>query len=76
MIKITRILPGELEEEIRPEDFGFDVIKIEPPNEAEAAVRVGTLYRQLKDRTGVVIPKTEEYLATVGAGEGDSTSDD
>jgi hypothetical protein len=63
MIMITRVLPGEREGEIDPEDFGFEIIRVEPPDEAEAAARVGALYAQVKERTGVEIPKTERYLA-------------
>jgi hypothetical protein len=75
MIKITRILPGELEEDINPEDFGFDVIKIDPPSPAEAAARIRKLYTQVKHRTGVVIPKTEKYLESVGAGHNTTSQD-
>lgn len=65
MIKITKVLPGELEDDVDPEEFGFDVVSIEEPNEVEAAERIYKLYAQVKERTGVVIPKLEDYLASV-----------
>ena len=62
MIKLTRVLPGELEDDIEPESYGFDVIHVEPPSEAEAAARKADLYAQAKRRTGIVIPQLERYL--------------
>jgi hypothetical protein len=63
MIRIEKTLPGELEGDIDPEDYGFEVIREEPPDEREAAARVGHLYAQVKERTGRVIPPLEPYLA-------------
>lgn len=62
MPRITRFLRGELEGDVDPEDYGFDVVRKDPPDDAEAAARVGALYAQVKERTGVVIPKLEPYL--------------
>jgi hypothetical protein len=70
LVKVTRVLPGELEDDVNPEDFGFDVVPVEPPSEAEAAARISALYTQVKERTGVTIPKIEEYLASVEAEQG------
>jgi hypothetical protein len=67
---IIRVLPGELDDEVNPEDFGFDVIPVEPPGEAETAARISALYAQVKERTGVTVPKIEEYLASVEAHQG------
>ena len=38
-VRIARTLPGELIGEVNPEDYGFGVIREEPPDEAEAAIR-------------------------------------
>ncbi len=65
MIRIEKTLPGELEGDIDPEDYGFEVIRQEPPDEREAAARVGSLYAQVKERTGLVIPPLEPYLAAL-----------
>lgn len=65
MIRIEKTLPGELDGDIDPEDYGFEVIKEEPPDEGEAAVRVGHLYAQVKERTGIVISPLEPYLAAL-----------
>lgn len=65
MIRIERTLPGELEGDIDPEDYGFDVITEEPPSRQERTERVGRLYAQAKERTGVVIPSLEPYLVAV-----------
>jgi len=62
LLPISRLLPGELEGEIDPEDLGFDTIRDDPPDDAEAAVRVAQLYAQTKKRTGVAIPELEPYL--------------
>jgi hypothetical protein len=62
MIRISRTLPGELEGDINPEDYGFEVIKEDPPDDSEAARRVAQLYAQIQERTGMVIPPIEKYL--------------
>jgi len=56
-----------MEGDIDPEDYGFGVIKEEPPTEAEAMERVGRLYAQVKERTGAIIPELEPCLAAVSA---------
>jgi hypothetical protein len=72
MIRIERPLPGEMEGNIDPEDYGFAVIKEEPPSNDEVIERVGRLYAQAKERTGVVIPELEPCLAAVsGQSSGD-----
>jgi hypothetical protein len=63
--RIEKPLPGELEGDIDPEDYGFDVIKEEPLTKEEEAKRIGVLYAQAKKRTGVVIPKLERYLGVL-----------
>jgi hypothetical protein len=65
MIRIARALPGEIEGNLDPEDYGFEVIKEEPPDDEEAAERVGRLYAQVKERTGLMIPELEPCLAAV-----------
>ena len=65
LLKIERPLPGELEGDIDPGDYGFDVIEDEPLTKDEEAARIGTLYAQAKKRTGIVIPKLERYLSSV-----------
>jgi hypothetical protein len=61
-IRIERLLPGELEGDVKPEDYGFDLIPGEAPSEAEARQRIRALYSQAKERTGRVIPELEPYL--------------
>jgi len=63
MIRIAKTLPGELIGDVNPEDYGFKVIKEEPPDEAESARRVARLYEQIKERTGITLVATERYLA-------------
>lgn len=63
MIRIAKTLPGELIGQVNPEDYGFKVIKEEPPDEAESARRVARLYEQIKERTGLTLVATERYLA-------------
>jgi hypothetical protein len=65
MMRIERTLPGELEGDIDPEDYGFEVIKEPPPSGQEIAARVGHLYAQVKERTGMVIDTLEPYLAAL-----------
>ncbi|MEV6636759.1 hypothetical protein AB0M54_39085 [Actinoplanes sp. NPDC051470] len=65
MIQIRRLLPGELEGNVNPEDYGFDVIDDLPPSDDEADRRVGELYARAKERTGIVIPALEPYLQMI-----------
>jgi hypothetical protein len=65
MIRIEKTLPGEVEGDIDPEDYGFEVIREEPLDRAEATARVGQLYAQVKARTGMTIPPLEPYLAVL-----------
>jgi hypothetical protein len=67
MVKITRLLPGESEEDVDAKDLGFDVVPTTPPGPAEAAARIGALYAQAKEQTGVTIPQLEPYLGSVPA---------
>jgi hypothetical protein len=69
MLRIAKTLPGELEGKINPEDYGFDVIREEPPDEEETARRIERLYRQVQERTGMVIPAIERYLDETGTAE-------
>jgi len=62
MLRIARTLPGELQDSINPEDYGFGVVKRMPPPAHESSERVRRLYAQVKERTGVVIPRLESYL--------------
>jgi hypothetical protein len=59
--RIEKTLPGELEGKIHPEDYGFEIIREEPPDSRESARRVARLYDQVKE-TGMVIPAIERYL--------------
>jgi hypothetical protein len=70
MIRIEKTLPGELEGDIDPEDYGFEVIREDTPDEEEATVRVGQLYAQVKERTGMIIPPLEPYLTALPEREG------
>lgn len=72
MIRIEKTLPGELEGDIDPEDYGFEVIREEPPDKREAAARVGHLYSQVKERSGIVIAPLEPYLAALKHRPGES----
>jgi hypothetical protein len=72
MIRIARTLPGELEGKVNPEDYGFEVIKEDPPNETESARRVAHFYAQIKERTGMIIPPIEKYLEDSGEAVGAS----
>ena len=60
MIQIGRRLPGELEGEIKPEDYRFDFLNEPLPLAGEVALRIVALYEQAKERTGVAIPKARE----------------
>lgn len=67
MLRIERFQPGELEGEIDPRDYGFEVIKQEPPSEREMANELGSLYARAKRRTGVTIPELEPLLPDEGS---------
>ena len=69
MIRVARTLPGELDGDINPEDYGFEVIKEEPPDESDAASRVADLYAQIRERTGLIIPPIEKYLEDAAEAE-------
>jgi hypothetical protein len=64
MISFGRVLPGEREGKINPEDYGFKVIREAPPTEEEEAAIIGDVYAKTKERTGMVIPELEEFLGT------------
>jgi hypothetical protein len=72
VLRLEKTLPGELEGKVNPEDYGFDTIHEEPPNDQEAAERVSRLYEQVKERTGVEIPAIDRYLDEASAREGDT----
>jgi hypothetical protein len=78
MLRIAKTLPGELEGDVDPEDYGFEVIREEPPDPQESARRVAHLYGQIFQRTGMVIPPLERYLEEAGerspSAEGDKPS--
>jgi hypothetical protein len=65
MIRIEKAIPGEIEGNVDAEDYGFEVIKEEPPDEEQTIERVGRLYAQVKERTGVSITELEPYLAAM-----------
>lgn len=67
MIYVDRFLPGELEGNVDPTQFGFDVVEVGSPTDEEEATRVRRFYISAKKRTGVVIPTLERYLRS-GAG--------
>ena len=71
-MRIARALPGEIDGDIDPEDYGFEVIKEEPPDDEEATERVGRLYAQVKERTGLMIPELEPCLAALSPRQADS----
>lgn len=65
MLHIARTLPGELDGTFDPRDYGFDVIREEPPGPWECDERVAALYQQILDRTGMHMPKLDPVLARV-----------
>jgi hypothetical protein len=69
MMRIGRILPGELEGNINPEDYGIQVIKEEEPSGEEAAQRISEIYEGAKERSGVADPKLEKYLGELASGQ-------
>lgn len=64
MNRIARRLPGELENDLDPREFGFRVVKDELPKGDDADARLAQFYARAKERTGVTIPKLESYLET------------
>jgi hypothetical protein len=66
MLRIAKTLPGELAGDVDPEDYGFEVIREEPPDKQDSARRVARLYTQIFERTGMVIPPLERYLEEAG----------
>lgn len=75
VITIEKLLPGELEGNIDPGDYGFEVIKEDPPSDEELRLRAALFYRRAKQRTGVVIPSLEPYLTTVAEARDDERGD-
>jgi hypothetical protein len=67
MNRFARTLPGELINDVDPEEFGFDVIREQPLSEQELAGLVEQLYMQTKERNGMVSPPIERYLAAAAA---------
>lgn len=59
---IDKFLPGELEGTLRPEDYGFEVIPVEPMTYEAQCLAIAALYRAARYRTGVEIPQLEKYL--------------
>ncbi|MBM7785707.1 hypothetical protein [Tenggerimyces flavus] len=70
MLRIERFQPGELEGEIDPRDYGFEVIRQEPPSDRELAGELASLYARAKRRTGVTIPELEPLLPSEASGQG------
>jgi hypothetical protein len=68
-LRLEKTLPGELEGKVNPEDYGFDTIREDPPDDQEAAERVARLYEQVKERTGVAVPAIDRYLDEAGTRE-------
>jgi hypothetical protein len=66
---IEKMFPGELEGDINPEDYGFGVIREEPLTPGQAAELVNALYSQVKERTGLSMPKVEDYIDTLESEE-------
>jgi hypothetical protein len=75
VISFEKLLPGELEGNVDPEAYGFEVIREDPPSQEEADLRVALFYARTKELTGVVIPKLEPYLEILAAGERPSDQD-
>jgi hypothetical protein len=69
MVRIERMLPGEAEGNVKPEDYGFGVITVEEPTGEEAAERIGKLYEEAKEQTGVSDPRIEHYLGELATGQ-------
>lgn len=69
MVRFSRVLPGELEGRINPQDYGFDVVPSQSPGKAEEEAQIAELYSQVKARTGKEIPKLEPYLTAASADE-------
>lgn len=75
MIRISRPLPGEVTGDINPEDFGFEVFEDEPLTPEQEAEIKASLYRDMKERTGTVIPELERYLGKTAATSAGQDSD-
>lgn len=75
IFRIEKTLPGELEGRVNPEDYGFDVIREEPPDAQESARRVARLYKQALERTGMVMPAIERYLDETSSSWSDPDGD-
>ncbi|WP_328524067.1 hypothetical protein [Kribbella sp. NBC_00359] len=75
MLRISRPLPGEISGQIKPEDFGFEVIEDEPLTPEEEAEIKASLYGDMKERTGTIIPELEPYLGKTTATSAGEESD-
>ena len=67
-ISIGKVLPGEREGTINPEDYGIQVIKEEEPVGPEIAEDLRKSYEDAKERSGVADPKLEQYIGELAAG--------
>lgn len=76
MLKLDKLLPGELDDDIDPRDYGFDVIADEPPSEQEQLDGMIELYVQARERTGVTSPKMERLLRESGVAPAEGPVDE
>jgi hypothetical protein len=68
MIKIKRMLPGELEGDVNPEDFGFTVTKSEWTSREESVKTMRRIYEVGKQASGVTDPRIEKYIEDFASG--------
>jgi len=68
MVRIRKMIPGELEDDVRPEEFGIQVIKIEKTSRKEAAARMGKLYAEAREVSKIADPKIEKFIRELAAG--------
>lgn len=65
MLHIERPLPGEWEGTLRPEDYGFGVIREVPLSQWETDERIADLYSRALDLTGTRISSLEPVVERV-----------
>jgi hypothetical protein len=68
MVRIKRMIPGELEGDVNPEDFGIQVIKIEKTPRKEAAARMGKMYAEAREVSKIADPRIEKFIGELATG--------